>query len=88
MPQQAAIDGCKLRFATDNASVKINTGIPVRMPVGVYSIHERLLITAQQQKAYLHLERYCHARYSVLDESHLKNNRHQNQLLSFSAKHE
>ncbi|HBL67763.1 MAG TPA: hypothetical protein DDZ70_03550, partial [Firmicutes bacterium] len=27
---------------------KINTGIPVRMPVEAYSIHERLLDTAQQ----------------------------------------
>lgn len=28
---------------------KTNTDIPVRMPVKIYSIHERLLIAAQQQ---------------------------------------
>ncbi len=48
IPQQAAFLKLQTAVRQGNAGVKINTGIPVRMPVEIYSIHERLLKTAQQ----------------------------------------
>lgn len=50
IPQLSSHQELQTAVCHRHACMKINTGIPVRMPVEVYSIHERSLIAAPQKR--------------------------------------